>query len=186
MEITNLNIEELVELRTKMILEGKDVSQINFLIDCKESEYLNYLFEDGATGGPSGAAGAASIGMGGGGVAYGNAAIGGMGAVVAAQPSNNAGVTTEPGYSAGGGKTGSGDIGVPYNAGGTKVFQKMPVDNRKGSNKRRKNKILAGLKSVFANRQDFTSGQGKDKPKRVMNFDNFTKDELSKVTRNKQ
>lgn len=179
----NLNIEQLVELRTRMILENKDTFKINQLIDSKESEYISYLFEDSATGGPSGAAGAASIGMGGGGVAYGNAAIGGMGAVVSAQPSNNAGVTTEPGYTAGGGKTGSGDIGVPYNANGTKVFQKVPVDNRKGSSKRRKNKMLAGLKSVFANRQDFTAGQGKDKPKRVMNFDDFAKGEMNKVTK---
>jgi len=105
---------------------------------------------------------------------------------VAAQPSNNTGVTTEPGYTAGGGKTGSGDISMPYNAGGTKMFQKAPVDNRRGTNKGRKNKVLAGLKSVFANRQDFTAGQAKDKPKRVMNFDSFSKDELNKVTHNKQ
>jgi hypothetical protein len=182
MKFENLNIEELVELRTSMILEGKDVTSLSFLIDCKESEYLSSLFEDG----PGGAAAAASIGMGGGGVAYSNAAIGGMGGVVAAQPSNNTGVTTEPGYTAGGGKTGSGDISIPYNAGGTKMFQKAPVDNRRGTNKRRKNKVLAGLKSVFANRQDFTAGQGKDKPKRVMNFDSFSKDELNKVTHNKQ
>jgi len=181
MKFENLNIEELVELRTSMILEGKDVTSLSFLIDCKESEYLSSLFEDG----PGGAAAAASIGMGGGGVAYSNAATGGMGGAVAAQPSNNTGVTTEPGYTAGGGKTGT-DISIPYNAGGTKMFQKAPVDNRRGTNKRRKNKVLAGLKSVFANRQDFTAGQGKDKPKRVMNFDSFSKDELNKVTHNKQ
>jgi hypothetical protein len=124
--------------------------------------------------------------MGGGGVAYSNAATGGMGAVVAAQPSTNTGVTTEPGYSSGGGKTGSGDVSVPYNTGGTKVFQKVPIDNRKGSNKRRKNKILAGLKSVFSNRQDFTAGQGKEKPSKLMSFDSFSKEELNKVTHNKQ
>ena len=181
MKIEKLNIEQLAELRTSMLLENKDVSDINFLIDIKESEYLNTLFEDG----PGGAAAAASTGIGGGGVAYSNAATGGIGGVVAAQPSNNTGVTTEPGYTAGGGKTGT-DISIPYNAGGTKMFQKAPVDNRRGTNKRRKNKVLAGLKSVFANRQDFTAGQGKDKPKRVMNFDSFSKDELSKVTKVKQ
>ena len=182
MKLENLNIEQLADLRTSMMLENKDVSDINFLIDMKEAEYLNTLFEDG----PGGAAAAASIGMGGGGVAYSNAATGGMGAVVAAQPSNNTGVTTEPGYTAGGGKTGSGDISMPYNAGGTKMFQKAPVDNRRGTNKRRKNKVLAGLKSVFANRQDFTAGQGKEKPSKLMNFDSFSKDELSKVTKVKQ
>jgi hypothetical protein len=182
MKLENLNIEQLAELRTSMLLENKDVSNINSLIDIKESEYVNTLFEDG----PGGAAAAASTGIGGGGVAYSNAATGGMGAVVAAQPSNNTGVTTEPGYTSGGGKTGSGDISMPYNAGGTKMFQKAPVDNRRGTNKRRKNKVLAGLKSVFANRQDFTAGQGKDKPSKLMNFDSFSKDELAKVTKVKQ
>jgi hypothetical protein len=65
-----------------------------------------------------------------------------MGSVVSPQPSMFAGVTTEPGYSDGGGKVGSGDISVPYNPGGRKkVFQKISADNRKGTNKRRKNKI---------------------------------------------
>ena len=187
MNLTKLNIEELVELRTKMILENQDTSDINILITEKEHEYLYSIFEDtSGTGGPAGAAGAASIGIGGGGVAYSNAAIGGMGAVVAAQPSNNTGVTTEPGYSAGGGTTGSGDVSMPYNAGGTKMFQKVPVDNRKGNNKRRKNKILAQLKSAVMSRQDFTKGQGESKPKKLMNFDSFSKDELNKVTHNKQ
>jgi hypothetical protein len=181
----NFTLEQLVQLRTKMILEKKDINSINLLIESKELEYSEYIKEDGATGGPSGSVNAASVGYGGGGVAYANAATGGMGAVTAAQPANTAGVTTEPGYTAGGGKTGT-DISIPYNAGGTKMFQKAPVDNRRGTNKRRKNKVLAGLKSVFANRQDFTAGQAKDKPKRVMNFDSFSKDELSKVTKVKQ
>ena len=137
----NFTLEQLVQLRTKMILEKKDINSINLLIESKELEYSEYIKEDGATGGPSGSVNAASVGYGGGGVAYANAATGGMGAVTAAQPANTAGVTTEPGYTAGGGKTGS-DIGVPYNAGGTKVFQKVPADNRTGasSNRRRKNK----------------------------------------------
>jgi hypothetical protein len=43
--------------------------------------------------------------------AYSGASIAGMGAVVSAQPSSQAGVTTDPGYASGGGSTGSGDIG---------------------------------------------------------------------------
>jgi hypothetical protein len=182
MNIQNLTLEQLIELRGNLVREGKDSSEISFLIDCKESEYLFSLFEDvSGTGGPAGSAGAATIGIGGGGVAYGNAAFGGMGAVVSAQPSNNTGVTTEPGYTAGGGKTGSGDVSVPYNTGGTKMFQKIPVDNRKGSNKRRKNKMLAQLKGALLNRQDFTKGQGDSKPKKLMNFDSFSKDDLNKI-----
>jgi hypothetical protein len=181
MNIDDLNIEQLVEIRTKMILEGADTTDINFLIDIKESEYTTSIYEDSGTGGPGAAA--ASSGVGGGGVAYANGSVAGMGPVVSSQPSVNAGVTTDPAYGQGGGKSGSGDIGVPYNAGGKKVFQKQPVDNLKGSNKRRKNKMLAGLRSVFANRQDWTASQGKPKAGKIMNFDNFSKDNFSKVTR---
>jgi len=42
--------------------------------------------------------------------AYSGGSVAGMGAVVSAQPSAQSGVTTEPGYSSGGGSTGSGDI----------------------------------------------------------------------------
>ena len=110
-----------------------------------------------------------------------------MGSVVSPQPSMFAGVTTEPGYSSGGGKEGSGDVSVPYNPGGRKkVFQKIAVDNRKGSNKRRKNKMIQGLKNIFSQKQDYTSGQGKSKSGKIMNFDSFSKDDLNKVTKVKQ
>jgi hypothetical protein len=183
-----LNIEELFKLRSQMYLNGEDITEISEQILLSENEYLQYLTEDtSATGGPSGAAGASTVGYGGGGVGYANASIGGMGAVVSPQPSMFAGVTTEPGYSDGGGKVGSGDISVPYNPGGRKkVFQKVPVDNRKGSNKRRKNKLIQGLKNIFSQRQDYTSGQGSAKPSKIMNFDNFSKDDLNKVTKVKQ
>ena len=183
MNIQDLNLEQLIELRGKLVREGKDSSRVSFLIDCKESEYVFSILEDvSGTGGPSGALGASTIGIGGGGVAYGNASISGMGQSVSAQPSSNAGVTIDTGYTAGGGKSGT-DISVPYNTGGTKVFQKVPVDNRKGSNKRRKNKMLAQLKGALLNRQDFTKGQGEARPKKVMNFDSFSKDDLNKVTK---
>jgi len=183
----NLSILELFELRSKMLLEGKDTSDISDLILERETQYLNYINEDTATGGPSGAAGAATVGYGGNGVGYANASIGGMGSVVSPQPSMFAGVTTEPGYSSGGGKEGSGDVSVPYNPGGRKkVFQKIAVDNRKGSNKRRKNKMIQGLKNIFSQKQDYTSGQGKSKSGKIMNFDSFSKDDLNKVTKVKQ
>jgi hypothetical protein len=182
-----LNLEELFTLRSNMLLEGKDISNISNIILEREQDYVNYLNEDTATGGPSGAAGAATVGYGGGGVGYSNATTAGMGAVVSPQPSMFAGVTTEPGYSAGGGSVGSGDISVPYNPGGRKkVFQKIPVDNRKGTNKRRKNKMIQGLKNIFSQKQDYTAGQGGSKPSKIMNFDKFSKDDLNKVTRVKQ
>jgi hypothetical protein len=182
-----LNLGELFTLRSNMLLEGKDITDISNMILEKEQDYVNYLNEDTATGGPSGAAGAATVGYGGGGVGYSNATTSGMGAVISPQPSMFAGVTTEPGYSAGGGSVGSGDISVPYNPGGRKkVFQKIPVDNRKGTNKRRKNKMIQGLKNIFSQKQDYTAGQGNSKPSKIMNFDNFSKDDLNKVTRVKQ
>jgi hypothetical protein len=45
--------------------------------------------------------------------------------------------------------------------------------------------MLNNLKSIVS-RQDFTAGQGSDKPKRLMSFDSFSKDELNKVTKVKQ
>jgi len=180
----NISLEELFELRSKLILKGENVDIITEKIMEMESEYVSYILEDTASGGPSGAAGASTVGYGGGGVAYADASIGGMGSVVSPQPSIFTGVTTEPGYSMGGGKVGSGDISVPYNPGGRKkVFQKVPVDNRKGTNKRRKNKMIQGLKNIFSQKQDYTAGQGQPKPSKVMNFDNFSKASINKPTK---
>lgn len=177
----NLNTEELFQLRNDMFLKGEDTTEIDFLIDCRESEYSISVKEDtSATGGPSGAVGGSVGSIG---VAFGDASVGGMGAVTAAQPSNNAGVTSDPSFTAGGGTIGSGDIGFAYNAGPNKAFQKIPVDNRKGNSKRRKNKMLANLKQNIMSRQDFTAGQGQAKPKKLMDFDSFSKGELNKVTK---
>lgn len=46
MKLNQLTIEELVELRTQMILEKKSTKQINQIIDKKEQEYSKYLLED--------------------------------------------------------------------------------------------------------------------------------------------
>lgn len=184
MKYQNLSLSEVSEIKTELLREGIYTPKLDHLMDFHESELVEFLLED--TGGPSGAAGAATIGIGGGGVAYANASNGGMGQVVSSQASTSAGVTTEPGYSLTGGKIGSGDVGFAYNTGGTKMFQKIPVDNRKGTNRRRKNKMLAQLKGAILKRNDFTAGQGIDKPKRLMNFDTYSKDELSKVTKVKQ
>lgn len=165
MDLTKLNIVELVELRTKMILEGKKTSELNILIDKKESEYINLIKENDC--------GSIGVSL-------------NSGGIVSSQPSNYSGVTTEPGYSNGGGTIGSGDISIPYHLNGTKTFQKVPVDNRKGNSKRRKNKILTGLKNSLANRKDFLSGQSKDRPKKVMSFNDFNKEDINKVTKVKE
>jgi hypothetical protein len=185
---SNASLLELLEIRSKMILENKNTEKIDSVILEKEQEYIDYLNEDtSGTGGPAGAVGGSSVGSSG--VALSNATTAGMGAVVSPQPSMFAGVTTEPGYSMSGGTIGSGDISVPYNPGGRKkVFQKVPapLTDRKGSNKRRKNKILRGLKDIFSMKQDYTAKQGGVKKSNIMNFDNFSKEELNKVTKVKQ
>ena len=180
-----MSLSELFQLRNDLIQEGLDTYKVSELILQREQEYVESILEDG----PGGAAAAASTGVGGGGVAYANASTGGMGAVISPQPSSFAGSTTDPGFSAGGGRVGSGDISVAYNPGGRKkVFQKIPakLDNRKGTNKRRRNKLIQGLKNIFANKQDYTSGEGKVKKSNIMNFNNFAKDQFTKVTKVKQ
>lgn len=182
MNIYDLSLENLFEMRSNFLKQGLDYDELNELILEKEREYIDTLLEDG----PGGAAAAASIGIGGGGVAYSNAAIGGMGPVSSPQPSIFAGSTTGQAYISGGGKDGSGDVSVPYNPGGRKkVFQKLnaPLGDRRGSNKRRKNKIIKNLKNIFANKQDFTANQGGVKKSNIMDFDKFSKDQFSKVTK---
>jgi len=179
MKLKDLNLSQLYFIKEQIVKSNESVESINKLILSKELDELNE--DTSATGGPSGAVLGGSVGSSG--VAYANASIGGMGAVVSPQPSMFAGTTLEPGYSAGGGKVGSGDISVPYNPGGRKkVFQKISTktDNRKGTNKRRKNKLVQGLKNIFSNKQDYTAGQSSGK---IMNFDKFSKDEFNKVTR---
>lgn len=46
MELKKLKIEELVKIRTQMILEGKSTKTINRVIGEKEEEYVKYLLED--------------------------------------------------------------------------------------------------------------------------------------------
>jgi hypothetical protein len=113
--------------------------------------------------------------------------VGGMGAVVNAQPSGLAGQTIGTSWASGGGKAGSGDVSVPYNpSGSNRMFQKIPVMGsnhgaRTGKKSREKKLDLKALKSVFAKRQDFTAGQTKNGEKKVMSFDDFKKDDINTI-----
>jgi hypothetical protein len=114
---------------------------------------------------------------GGGGVAYGGDSAG-MGNVVNAQPSTIAGSTIGSNFSDNGGTIGSGDVSVPYNTGsGKTVFQQFPMGKGHGAmtgKKSRTKKLdLKHLKDVFASKV----GSGK-----VMNFDDYNNDKLTKVT----
>lgn len=190
MNLLKLNIEQLFEVRSNMVLNKEtDFDEINFLIEKREQEYVDSIFEDeSGTGGP---AGASTTSVFGGGVAYGTANTAGMGPVVSAQPSTLPGSTTGNNYYGNGGSDGSGDIGVPINLGGNKMFQKVPVGEmgkghgpRTGKKSRTKKMDIKSLKNAFANRQDFTANQGNaPKQKRVMSFDDYQKDVFSKVTK---
>jgi hypothetical protein len=179
--MNNLSLYELVSIKNEMLKKGLNVDKINKIIENTENKYIREINEDvSATGGPSGAVGGSSVGSSG--VAMANASISGMGNVVSSQPSSYSGVTTDPGYSAGGGTIGSGDISVPYNTGGKKVFQKIPTrktDDRFGTNKRRKSKMMGALKTM--------KKASEMKPsKKLMRFDDFSKDNLMKVTKVKE
>jgi len=195
MKTKNLNIEELVKLRTKMILENHseyEIDNINFLIWKKEKDYSNYLKEDGSTGGPGGAV------MGGGevsstGTAYATAGSPGMGPITSAQPS------ILPGHTIGldSGTEGSGDISIPFSS--TKknstdpnkiVSQKIPAPMgkehgaRTGKKSRDKKLSLKDIKNVFAKKQDYTTNASPDKKRsKIMSFQNFQKDSITKVTK---
>ncbi len=119
--------------------------------------------------------------------ATGGVAVGGMGAVVSAQPSGLAGATIGTNWASGGGTVGSGDISVPYNpSGANRVFQKLPAPMgkehgpRTGKKSRQKKLDLKALRDVFAKRQDFTAGQG-ESTKKVMNFNNFLKNDFTTI-----
>lgn len=109
----------------------------------------------------------------------GPAVSGGMGAVVSAQPSGLAGQTIGQNWASNGGVDGSGDIGVPYNpSGSNRVFQKLPMGKghgpRTGKKSREKKLDLKSLRMAFdKKRKSEDDNSGVEKPKKVMNFDDF-------------
>jgi len=108
----------------------------------------------------------------------GPAVSGGMGAVVSAQPSGLAGQTIGQNWASNGGVDGSGDIGVPYNpSGSNRVFQKLPMGKGHGAmtgKKSREKKLdLKALRMAFDKKRKSEDDTSVDKPKKVMNFDDF-------------
>jgi len=163
-----LSLYQLYLLKEKMELENLS-SEEGYLKLCEKISQRELIIEDtSATGGPAGS-------------------VGGMGAVVNAQPSGLAGQTIGTSWASHGGTTGSGDVDVPYNpSGSNRVFQKIPVMGsnhgaRTGKKSREKKLDLKALKSVFAKRQDFTVGQSKNGEKKVMSFDDFQKNDINTI-----
>ena len=164
MSLYKLNI-----IKEKMEQENLSNSS-NYSSLCEKITNMELTLEEdtSATGGPAGS-------------------VGGMGAVVNAQPSGLAGQTIGTNWASGGGTVGSGDISVPYNpSGSNRMQQKIPVMGsnhgpRTGKKSREKKLDLKALKSVFAKRQDFTAGQTKNGEKKVMSFDDFKKDDINTI-----
>lgn len=165
----NLSLYQLYLLKEKMELENLSLEE-GYIKLCEKISQKEIMIEDtSATGGPAGS-------------------VGGMGAVVNAQPSGLAGATIGTSWASHGGTTGSGDISVPYNpSGSNRVFQKIPAPMgsnhgaRTGKKSREKKLDLKALKDVFAKRQDFTAGQSKNGEKKVMSFDNFQKSDINTI-----
>jgi hypothetical protein len=166
----HLSLMELYQIKSRFLKEDHSdevlFEQIVSTIKQKESLILE---DTSATGGTS---------------------VGGMGAVVNAQPSGLAGTTIGTNWASGGGSVGSGDVSIPYNpSGSNRVFQKMPSPMgkehgpRTGKKSRQKRLDLKALKDIFAKRQDFTSGEGeiKSKDKKVLDFNNFLKNDFNTI-----
>lgn len=164
-----MSLYRLHIIKEKMEQENLSNSS-NYSSLCEKITNMELTLEEdtSATGGPAGS-------------------VGGMGAVVNAQPSGLAGQTIGTNWASGGGTVGSGDVSVPYNpSGSNRMFQKIPVMGsnhgpRTGKKSREKKLDLKALKSVFAKRQDFTAGQTKNGEKKVMSFDDFKKDDINTI-----
>jgi hypothetical protein len=182
----DISLQDLYKLLEKMNNDSdysdKDIKVIEELISLKER-----LVEDtSATGGPAGAAGSSSVGVGGGGVALGNASIAGMGGVVSSQPSAFPGSLNGTNWISGGGKSGSGDVSVPYNpSGANRVFHKVPLGKKRNSdpNVITKKSRYKGL-DMKTLRDTLKSKKSSGK---IMNFTDFEKKDITtKVTKVKE
>jgi hypothetical protein len=162
----DLNLIELYKIKKRLINEGLfDDDLMGDVLEAIQYKEQMILEDTSATGGP---------------------AVGGMGAVVSAQPSGLAGATIGTNWASGGGTSGSGDVSIPYNPGGAnRMQQKIPVMGkdhgaRTGKKSRTKKLDLKALKSAFAKRQDFTAGEG-DGKKKVMDFNDFLKNDFTTI-----
>jgi hypothetical protein len=178
----DISLLELLELKSSIEKNG-NIDQSFYKMICenikkKEKSIINETFmirEDSATGGP--------------------VVNGGMGAVVNAQPSGIPGQTIGQSWMSNGGTVGSGDVSVPYNpSGANRVFQKisspmgMNHGSRTGKKSRQKRLNVKTLKTLLSKKPNYDDGEKDDKPKKknVMNFNDFVKNDLNKITRVKQ
>ena len=164
-----MSLYQLYSIKEKME-EQSDSNSKNYIKLCEEISNIEKLMEDtSATGGPGGS-------------------VGGMGAVVSAQPSGLAGQTIGTSWASGGGTEGSGDISVPYNpSGSNRMQQKIPVMGsnhgpRTGKKSREKRLDLKALRASFKKRkEDSTTNPPIPGEKKVMSFDDFEKSDINTI-----
>jgi hypothetical protein len=164
----DLNLIELYKIKKRIINEClQDSEMMNIVLEAIDyNESL--ILETSATGGP--------------------VVSGGSGAIVSAQPSGLAGATIGQDWASGGGTVGSGDVSIPYNpSGSNRVFQTVAGKRKTrehGSNKTRKtrNKLdLKKLKADFDKRNDLDSENSPKKLKKVINFNDFLKNDFTTI-----
>lgn len=122
------------------------------------------------------------------------AVSGGSGAVVSGQPSGIPGENLGKNWMSNGSVDGEGNLEVPYNpSGNNRVFQKIKTGKmgkdhgpRTGKKSRKKRIDMKKLRDDFEkqyNKGEKDGGEEQEQPttkKKVMNFDNFLKDEFDK------
>lgn len=175
----HFSLMELYGIRSRILKENyQDKELLDLVTETILNKEKNVLENTSATGGVS---------------------VGGMGAVVSAQPSGLAGSTIGPNWASGGGTVGSGDVSIPYNpSGANRVFQKEPLPMgkdhgpRTGKKSRKKRLDIKTLKNMLSKTQDYQDGQDQrtpDKPqnqpsskeKRVVNFNDFLKNDFNTI-----
>lgn len=161
----NIPLIELYRIKSRLIKEGMEDEPLMEDILTAISEREKSILEDISAGDGSA----------------------GMGSVVSAQPSGLPGSTIGSNWSDGGGTVGSGDVSFPYNPGGANMmFQKIPSmgynhGSRTGKKTRGKRITIKSMKDIFGKKQDYTKGY--ERKARVMNFDDFCKDDITKIKR---
>lgn len=158
----NLNLIELYQIKSRLIKESMTEEPIWFEVLESIKVIEDKIVENtSATGGPFVGGGG---GMSGNPVDLGKTPLG---------PKWASGSTNDKGY-----------INVPYNpSGADRMMQRIPVMGkdhgaRTGKKSREKRLDIKALRDALAKRKDF---ERKDGEKKVMSFDNFTKDDFSRI-----
>jgi hypothetical protein len=157
----NLTLIELYQIKSRLIKESMTEEPLWFEVLESIKVIEDKIFETSATGGPV---------VGGGGGMTGN-------------PISLGKTPLGPKWASGGGDD-KGYINIPYNPGGAdRMMQRVPVMGtghgpRTGKKTREKRLDINAIRKSLAQRKDF---QRKEGEKKVMDFDNFTKDEINTI-----